>query len=194
MYRSGVKQCLEVLLSGFFLLLFSWLFVLIIAAFFVTNNLPVFFKQERIGFKNVPFFLWKFRTLSPDTDLPLMQRTFPLGQWLRKTNLDELPQLWNVLIGEMSLIGPRPLPTAYLPRFSNRQLQRHDLRPGITGLAQVSGKNQLAWPQKFRYDVFYVRKVSFLLDLLILVKTMNLVFSPLNDSSLAEPEFRGSGN
>jgi undecaprenyl phosphate N,N'-diacetylbacillosamine 1-phosphate transferase len=194
MYRNGIKQSLEVLLSVFCLLLLSWLFLLIIAAFLFTNNLPVFFKQERIGFKNTPFFLWKFRTLLPSTALPLMQRTFPLGQWLRKTNLDELPQLWNVLKGDMALIGPRPLPTAYLTRFSHTQLQRHYLRPGITGLAQVLGKNQLAWPQKFRYDVFYVQKVSFLLDLLILVKTIKFFFSPLNDCSLAEQEFGGSRN
>ena len=189
MYRSFVKRWMDFSISSLFLLFFSWVFVFI---FIVSNNLPIFFRQERIGFKNRSFFMWKFRTLSQDLALPLMERTFPLGQWLRKTSLDELPQLWNVVKGDMSLIGPRPLPITYLDRFNPSQLKRHNVMPGITGLAQISGKNFLNWPDKFRYDCFYVQKVSFMLDVYIVIKTIKLVFFPYNDYSLQEEEFKGS--
>lgn len=178
---------------GAFLLLivFSWLFVIIILAYLITFNTPFFFSQERIGKHERTFKLIKFRSLlnAPDT---LQERRFRLGDFLRATSLDELPQLYNVLIGKMSLIGPRPLPVAYLPLFSESQRKRHSVRPGITGLAQVSGRNSLSWKTKFEFDVYYVKNISFLLDLGIVVKTIALLLSFRKDNSLNEMPFKGN--
>jgi lipopolysaccharide/colanic/teichoic acid biosynthesis glycosyltransferase len=152
---------------------------------------PIFFTQKRLGKSGKVFFLWKFRTLSTDEDKELHQRIFFWGNLLRASNLDELPQLWNVLKGEMSLVGPRPLPVDYEQLFSNEQNKRHEVRPGITGLAQVNGKNNLSWDEKFRFDLEYVNKVSFVLDLKILFKTLILALSFRKDDSLAEEKFTG---
>ena len=135
--------------------------------------------------------MYKFRTLSSDLNLELTQRQFLLGRFLRFTNLDELPQLWNVLKGEMSLVGPRPLPVDYANLFSAEQNNRHQVLPGITGLAQVNGKNDLSWNEKFKLDLEYVNKVSFLLDIKILFKTLILALSFRKDTSLTEEKFTG---
>jgi len=190
-YRSHIKGVLDLLVCVFGLIAVSWLFLGISFCYWITSNTPIFFQQERIGLNNKVFKILKFRTLSPKDHLPLRERTFALGQFLRKTSLDELPQLWNVLKGDMSLVGPRPLPAYYLPRFSQKQLLRHTLKPGITGLAQVMGRHQLTWKQKFKFDLFYVSKTTFSLDALIIWKTVQLIFSKQKDFSLEEVEFTG---
>ncbi|WP_432984387.1 sugar transferase [Dactylosporangium sp. CA-233914] len=135
---------------------------------------PVLFRQERAGLRGEPFTLVKFRSMreGPGTDA---ERLTAAGRFLRACSLDELPALWNVLRGDMSLIGPRPLPVAYLDRYTDEQRRRHDVRPGITGLAQVRGRNALSWEQKFAYDLEYVANRSLALDLRILAETVRTV-------------------
>ena len=172
------------------MIMLSWLFATIILLYLFTFQLPIFFRQQRIGRDEQIFSLVKFRTLK-DGPIDLTRRRFWLGNVLRFTSLDELPQLWNVLLGEMSLIGPRPLPVAYLPLFSNEQRIRHTTRPGITGWAQVNGRHQISWPQKFKLDMFYIENLSFNLDLKILFKTVQLFFAFRRDVSLEEKPFTG---
>ncbi|MER7007975.1 sugar transferase [Dactylosporangium sp. NPDC000555] len=135
---------------------------------------PVLFRQERAGLHGAPFTLVKFRSMreGPGEDA---ERLTAAGRFLRASSLDELPALWNVLRGEMSLVGPRPLPVSYLARYTDEQRHRHDVRPGITGLAQVRGRNALSWEQKFAYDLEYVRNRSLRLDLRILAETVRTV-------------------
>ncbi|MGI5246784.1 sugar transferase [Dactylosporangium sp. CA-139066] len=135
---------------------------------------PVLFRQERAGRDGVPFTLVKFRSMreGPGSDAERLTRS---GKFLRASSLDELPALWNVLRGDMSLVGPRPLPVSYLARYTDEQRRRHDVRPGITGLAQVRGRNALSWEQKFAYDLEYVRNRSLGLDLRILAETVRTV-------------------
>ena len=142
---------------------------------------PVLFCQERPGLKGKAFTMLKFRTMLEANDangnpLPDAQRATPFGNWLRRMSLDELPELLNVLKGEMSLVGPRPLLMRYLPRYTPEQMRRHDTLPGITGLAQIQGRNELPWDEKFVIDVEYVDRCSFLLDLQILAGTVRTVF------------------
>lgn len=144
-----------------------------------------------MGEKGAPFTMLKFRTLSGKEELPLIERKFLLGNFLRLTNLDELPQLWNVLKGEMSIVGPRPLPIEYSTLFSEEQKRRHNVLPGITGWAQVCGKNDISWQEKFELDLYYINRASLFLDLKILVKTIILVFSFKKDTSLNEKKFTG---
>lgn len=131
---------------------------------------PIFFRQERAGFKGKSFYLIKFRTML-DGDAPDAERLTPFGRFLRASSLDELPEFLNILKGEMSLVGPRPLPVRYLPRYTAEQLHRHDVLPGLTGWAQVNGRNALDWETKFAYDLEYVRKHSLSFDLKILFLT-----------------------
>lgn len=152
-----------------------WLPVIAVVAVLVRFKLgpPVFFRQKRPGLHGLIFEMVKFRTMTDARDtagnlLPDAQRLTPFGAWLRATSLDELPELWNVLRGEMSLVGPRPLMVQYLGRYSPRQARRHDVLPGITGLAQVKGRNALSWDEKFEWDVRYVETRSLWLDLKIL--------------------------
>lgn len=156
---------------------------------------PVLFRQERAGKGGRPFRMVKFRTMreGEGTDA---ERLTKLGRFLRASSLDEVPELWNVLVGDMSLVGPRPLPTRYLPRYSPEQARRHEVRPGITGWAQVHGRNALGWEEKFRYDVEYVDRRSFGLDLKILVMTVGQVLFPRHISHEGEAtmtEFTGNG-
>ncbi|MDW8226777.1 MAG: sugar transferase [Anaerolineales bacterium] len=137
---------------------------------------PVIFRQQRAGYKGRPFWIYKFRTMTDRTGpdghlLPDEERLTPLGRFLRSTSLDELPELINVLRGEMSLVGPRPLFVKYLERYSPEQMRRHDVVPGITGWAQVNGRNAISWPEKFALDLWYVDHWSFWLDLKILWMT-----------------------
>lgn len=141
---------------------------------------PVLFAQQRPGLHGRPFRLYKFRTMHthamggrPESD---EQRLSQFGRWLRDTSLDELPELFNVLMGEMSLVGPRPLLMEYLPLYTARQARRHEVRPGITGWAQVNGRNAISWEQKFEHDIWYVEHRTFLLDLWILMRTVGQVF------------------
>jgi lipopolysaccharide/colanic/teichoic acid biosynthesis glycosyltransferase len=178
----------------------GWVPVIVVVALLVRVKLgsPVFFRQQRPGRNAEIFELIKFRTMLNATDalgrpLPDAERLTPFGRRLRATSLDELPELWNVLKGEMSLVGPRPLLVEYLPRYSPRQARRHEVPPGLTGLAQIKGRNALTWEQKFEWDVTYVETRSLALDLRILLATVGKVLrrdgiSAQGDATM--PEFR----
>lgn len=162
---------------------------------------PVFFTQIRPGLRGVPFRMVKFRSMTDARDaegklLPDADRLTPFGKFLRATSLDELPELWNVLTGEMSLVGPRPLLMEYLPLYSSEQSRRHEVKPGITGWAQVNGRNDLSWDEKFALDVSYVDHQSFWFDLRILWMTLSKVFRSegINQTGQATMErFCGKG-
>jgi len=190
-YKRYGKRIFDLILGIFVFVVFSWLFLLILICYCITFQFPIFFTQFRTGKNNIPFTMWKFRTLSSEEDKSLDERRFKLGDFLRATNLDELPQLWNVLKGEMSLVGPRPLPLEYEPLFTPEQRARHSVLPGITGLAQVYGKNGISWEQKFNYDLEYMKKITFLSDIKILLKTITLVLTMKRDISLKEEKFKG---
>jgi sugar transferase EpsL len=148
----------------------------------ITHGPPVFFRQQRPGRCGKPFFMYKFRTMTDERDadgnlLSDERRLTRLGRFLRSTSLDELPELINVLKGDMSLVGPRPLLMQYLPLYSSEQARRHDVRPGITGWAQINGRNAISWEQKFALDVWYVDHGSLYLDLIILLRTMKKVLA-----------------
>jgi lipopolysaccharide/colanic/teichoic acid biosynthesis glycosyltransferase len=150
---------------------------------------PVLFRQERPGLHGRPFTMYKFRTMRDGVDaagdpLPDEARLTPLGRFLRSTSLDELPELWSVLRGDMSLVGPRPLLMDYLPLYSAEQARRHEVRPGVTGWAQVNGRNALTWEEKFRLDVWYVDNQSFLLDLKIICLTL---FKVIKSEGISQP-------
>lgn len=178
--------------------------VLMIIALLVKGRMgsPVLFCQQRPGMNGAPFTIYKFRTMTDKRDkegklLPDKQRLTKLGRFLRSTSLDELPELWNVLKGDMSLVGPRPLKMEYLPLYTEKQFQRHNVRPGITGWSQVSGRNELNWIQRFEMDVWYVLNLSLLLDTQILLKTFLKVYkkegiSPEGGDSVLKP-FQGNG-
>jgi lipopolysaccharide/colanic/teichoic acid biosynthesis glycosyltransferase len=158
--------------------------VIAVVAFQIRRKLgsPVFFRQVRPGIGGQPFEMIKFRTMRDAKNengdlLPDSERMIPLGNFLRNSSLDELPELWNVLIGDMSLVGPRPLLMEYLPLYSTEQARRHNVRPGITGWAQVNGRNAVSWEQKFKYDVWYVENQSFWLDLKIIWMTIKKVIA-----------------
>jgi lipopolysaccharide/colanic/teichoic acid biosynthesis glycosyltransferase len=156
---------------------------------------PVLFRQERLGRNGRPFRILKFRTMRSGSGSDA-ERLTRLGRWLRSTSLDELPELWSVLRGEMSLVGPRPLLPQYRSRYTFEQFRRHDVTPGITGWAQVNGRNALTWEEKFRLDLEYVEHASFSLDLAILARTAGAVFGRRGVSAPGEatmPEFQGTG-
>ncbi|KRP35849.1 MAG: sugar transferase [Opitutaceae bacterium BACL24 MAG-120322-bin51] len=142
---------------------------------------PIFFRQQRAGRKGQPLSILKFRTMRTGVGSDAA-RLIPWGKFLRSTSIDELPELWNVLRGEMSLVGPRPLPITYLERYSAAQVQRHDVRPGITGWAQINGRNGLTWKRQFELDLWYVNHRTFWLDLKILILTVVIVFRRENIS------------
>lgn len=177
-----LKRAFDLLVaSGLILVLAP---VMLVTAVVVTWRMgtPILFRQQRPGRDGRPFELLKFRTMSREVDqhgqpLPDAARLTPLGSALRRFSLDELPQLFNVLKGEMSLVGPRPLLMEYLPLYNSEQMRRHDVRPGITGWTQVNGRNALSWEEKFALDVWYVDHRSFWLDLKILAMTASRVFS-----------------
>lgn len=169
------------------------------AAVRVTMGRPVLFRQQRPGLHGEPFTMVKFRTmLDPDPKRGLVEdadRLTPLGKFLRSTSIDELPTLWNILKGDMSIVGPRPLLMRYLDRYTTEQAQRHEVRPGLTGLAQVNGRNALSWEEKFSYDVAYVDSHSLIGDLRIILATVVSVVRRDGISAEAEatmPEFMGS--
>ena len=169
--RCGIKRVFDVAVVA--LTAVVWVPLLLLAALAVLAGMgrPVFFRQERAGLGGRTFRLVKLRTMR-EGDEPDAERLTRVGRWLRATSLDELPELWNVLRGEMSLVGPRPLPVRYLPRYSPQQARRHEVRPGITGWAQVNGRNTLTWEEKFAYDVWYVDHRSLWLDVKILWLTV----------------------
>ena len=198
-YEKHIKKPQDVILAVLGLIFLSP--VLLAAAVLVRVKLgsPIIFKQERAGKDGKPFFLYKFRTMTDDRDengglLPDEQRLGAFGAFLRSTSIDELPSLWNVVRGEVSLVGPRPLYVKYIPRYSAKQLRRLEVLPGITGLAQVNGRNAIGWEQKFDYDVQYVDSITLLGDWRILLRTVGKVFKREGISSgdsVTMEEFRG---
>ncbi|MDP2161079.1 MAG: sugar transferase [Flavobacterium sp.] len=173
LYKTIFKRLLDFIVSLLLLLVFLPLLVLVMCLLFIQNKGKPFFFQERPGYLQRPFKIIKFKTMTDAKDasgqlLPDFKRLTKLGSVIRKLSLDELPQLLNVLKGDMSLVGPRPLLFKYIPLFSEEQNRRHEVKPGITGWAQVNGRNSISWTRKFELDVYYVDHVSFLLDVKIL--------------------------
>lgn len=180
MYKNCIKRLLDILLSLTGIILLCWLYLILFILVRVKLGSPVLFRQQRPGKNEKIFTLYKFRTMTDARDengnlLPDEVRLTAFGKMLRSTSLDELPELFNILKGDMSLIGPRPLLVKYLPLYNEEQRHRHDVRPGLTGLAQVNGRNAISWEKKFEYDVEYVRNLSFLLDCRILLQTVKAV-------------------
>lgn len=190
----GLKRLIDLLGSAVALLLLAPLMLGIAAAIRIAMGPPVLFRQQRPGLAGRPFRILKFRTMAVG-DAGDAQRITPLGRILRETSLDELPELINVLKGEMSLVGPRPLLMEYLPLYSPEQARRHEVRPGLTGWAQVNGRNALSWREKFAHDVWYVDNRSLALDLRIMVMTLGAIFRRKEVSAPGEatmPRFRGN--
>jgi undecaprenyl phosphate N,N'-diacetylbacillosamine 1-phosphate transferase len=180
MYISFFKRFSDILISFTGIVVLSPLFFLITVLLLISNKGNPFFLQVRPGKNERVFRLLKFKTMTDDRDqdgdlLPDNQRITGIGSFIRNTSLDEIPQLINVIKGDMSLIGPRPLLVEYLPLYNNEQRKRHNVRPGITGLAQVNGRNAINWDEKFYYDVWYVENISFILDFKIVLKTVRKV-------------------
>jgi len=195
-----IKRCFDIFVSLIGLILL--LPVMFIAAVMIRLSMgsPIFFIQKRPGYKGKPFDIIKFRTMRMPDPLKSSveddgERLTYLGRILRKTSIDELPEFWNVLKGDMSIVGPRPLLMEYLPRYSPEQARRHDVKPGITGWAQVNGRNAITWEERFRLDVWYVDNISFWLDMKILWMTFVKVFKQEGISAeqcATMPEFKGS--
>ena len=180
MYKSVIKRLLDFLAALFGFLLLSPVFIIITIGLFFANQGKPFFVQKRPGLHGAIFRIFKFKTMNDKKDaqgnlLPDADRLTKVGSFVRKTSLDEIPQLLNVLKGDMSLVGPRPLLTTYMHLYSDFQNRRHEVKPGITGWAQVNGRNAISWDKKFELDVWYVEHISFLLDIKILFKTAKKV-------------------
>jgi len=197
-----IKRLLDIIIASIALILLSPLYAIV--AYKVKKNLgsPVLFRQVRPGLHGKPFEMIKFRTMKDAVDeqgnpLPDSERLTPFGQMLRSSSLDEMPELWNVIKGDMSIVGPRPLLMEYLPLYSPEQARRHDVRPGMTGHAQVNGRNAIGWEEKFKLDTWYVENQSIWLDFKIMFKTVHKVLA--KDDISAEGEatmtrFTGSQN
>lgn len=173
MYQRFFKRFLDILVSIIVLILTSPILLVVFCILGFQNNGKIFFFQQRPGLQQKPFKIIKLKTMTDEIDvhgklLPDNQRITKAGKIIRRLSIDELPQLANVLKGDMSLIGPRPLLFKYIPLYSKEQLRRHEVRPGITGWAQVNGRNSISWTQKFKFDIFYVDHLSFILDIKIL--------------------------
>ncbi|HEY9783688.1 MAG TPA: sugar transferase [Leptolyngbyaceae cyanobacterium] len=189
-----IKSILDKLVAAIALLIFSPILLTVAIAIYIRMGRPIFFTQPRPGKDSKIFTFYKFRTMTDERDadgnlLPDAERLTALGQFLRKTSLDELPQLWNVLIGDMSLVGPRPLLVRYLDRYTPEQARRHQVKPGITGWVQVNGRNNRAWEEKFKLDVWYVDNWSLWLDLKILFLT---VFKVLQQDGISQEGYTTS--
>ena len=172
-----IKRVFDIFVASFLLLMLAPVMGVLALLIWFTMGAPVLFRQVRPGLHGKPFVMYKFRTMTNKQDeegnlLPDEQRLTHLGRFLRSTSLDELPELWNVLKGDMSLVGPRPLLMEYLPLYTPEQFRRHEVKPGITGWAQVNGRNALTWEEKFKLDVWYVDNLSFFLDIKILFLTL----------------------
>ena len=186
-----LKRLLDIIIASIALILLSPLYAFV--AYKVKKNLgsPVLFRQVRPGLRGKPFEMIKFRTMKDAVDaqgnpLPDSERLTPFGKMLRSTSLDEMPELWNVIKGDMSVVGPRPLLTEYLPLYTAEQAKRHHVRPGMTGHAQVNGRNAIGWEEKFKLDTWYVENQSTLLDFKIMFKTVHKVLA--KDDISAEGE------
>ena len=197
-----MKNLFDKTLALFLIILFSPIYIIVSLLILWKMGSPILFRQKRPGYKEKIFGIYKFRTMTNEKDefgnlLPDNKRLVGIGKFIRSTSLDELPQLFNVLKGEMSFVGPRPLLKEYLPLYNEKQKRRHDVKPGITGWAQVNGRNAISWEQKFDYDVWYVDNQSFLLDIKILWLTFLKVVkrSDISSSTSSTMEkFTGSKN
>jgi len=197
-YRA-VKKIVDLLIASMLIVVLLPVYIVLFLLTLLFQGPPVLFRQTRPGLNGKPFTLIKFRTMRkagkekvhPESDA---ERLTSFGRWLRRTSLDELPELWNVLRGDMSLVGPRPLLMQYLDRYTAQQARRHEVKPGITGWAQVNGRNAVSWEERFKMDVWYVDHVSFWLDLRILLLTIVKVFKRegiSGEGSITMPEFMG---
>ena len=182
MYTRWIKRALDIGVGSAVLVVCSPLMLVVSVLIRLIMGRPILFRQERPGLNGQPFICLKFRTMADKRDdtgalLADRERMVPLGTWLRRTSLDELPQLWNIVRGDLSLIGPRPLLTEYMPYYTVEEQRRHSVRPGLTGWAQVHGRNNLDFDERLKMDVWYVDHASWQLDLRILLATVRLVFS-----------------
>lgn len=199
-YQLFGKRILDILLSGIALIVLSPIILIVGILVRIKLGSPIIFKQERPGKSEKIFSMYKLRTMTDERDhngeyLPDEIRLTKFGKMLRATSLDELPELWNILKGDMSIVGPRPLLVEYLPLYSEKQRKRHNVRPGLTGLAQVNGRNAISWEEKFDLDVYYVDKISFFNDLIIIIQTCKKVIKKENINTINNniPEkFKGS--
>jgi lipopolysaccharide/colanic/teichoic acid biosynthesis glycosyltransferase len=199
MYKNYLKRLLDFISAFLLLLIFSPIILSAFVLLLVANNGRVFFFQVRPGYHGVPFVIYKFKTMRECFDtkgniLPDELRVTPIGKIVRALSIDELLQLINVIKGDMSLIGPRPLLTRYLPLYTLEQSRRHNVKPGITGWAQVNGRNEISWEQKFQYDIEYVDNQSFILDIKILWMTIVKVIQRKGintDENVTMEEFKG---
>lgn len=195
MYCKFFKRAIDITASAGVLIAFSpFLLIVAVLLHFFNEGAGVFFFQERPGYKGRPFRIVKFKTMNERKDsdgrlLPDKQRITRFGSFVRNSSLDELPQLWNVLKGDMSLIGPRPLLMQYLPLYSPEQMRRHDVRPGITGWAQCHGRNNLSWTEKFKLDVWYVDNISFRTDCSVVWTTLKGVIKKENIENSQSTQF-----
>ena len=200
MYKNYIKRILDIIYSLGFILCFWWVYILVAILVRIKLGSPVIFKQQRPGLNGKVFMMYKFRSMTDarDRDGKLLsdeERLPKFGKLLRAASLDEIPEFFNILKGDMSLVGPRPLLVQYLERYNKRQARRHEVRPGITGWAQVNGRNTISWEQKFEYDVEYVEKCSFLLDIKIIFMTIKKIFireGISQEGNVTMEEFRGS--
>lgn len=179
-YEKYIKRILDIVCSLIGIILFWWLFLIVAMLVKIKLGSPIIFRQPRPGKNGKIFNLYKFRTMTDSRNekgelLPDNQRLTPFGKLLRSTSLDELPEIFCILFGTMSLIGPRPLAVEYLPYYNENEIHRHDVRPGLTGLAQVMGRNVINWDERFAYDIQYVNNISFLNDLKIIFLTIKTV-------------------
>lgn len=200
MYRSIIKYCIDFIISVIGLLILSPIFIIITFCLYFANSGKPFFFQHRPGKGGKLFCIVKFKTMNDKKDtqgnlLPDEHRLTSVGKFVRKTSLDEMPQLINVVKGDMSLVGPRPLLPQYLPLYNSMQSRRHEVKPGITGWAQVNGRNAISWQQKFEFDVWYVDNISLWLDIRIILLTIKKVFRSegINAANSATAElFKGN--
>jgi len=197
-----INRLFDIIFSITALLLLSPFFLVIPIFIMITDGKPIFFSQKRSGINKQAFKFYKFKTMTNKKDkngdlLPDEKRLSKYGKILRKTSIDELPSLWNVLKGDMSLVGPRPLLMEYLPLYSKEQMRRHEVKPGITGWAQINGRNAISWEEKFELDIWYVKNQSFRLDLRILLLTIWKVLKRegiTHGSGETMPKYKGTKN
>ena len=196
MYRKYIKRLLDIICASAAIVVFSWLYIIVAVLVRIKLGCPVIFRQERPGKDGKIFTLYKFRTMTDKRDsdgklLPDSERLTPFGKMLRKLSLDELPEAFNILKGDMSVVGPRPLLVEYLDYYTEQEMHRHDVRPGLTGLAQVNGRNFVSWDNRLAMDVEYIYKMSFFFDVKIVIRTVVGIFK---NEDVAENTNQTEGN
>ena len=200
-YERYFKRPLDIICASLAIIVFAWLYLIVAVMVMINLGRPVLFKQQRPGKNELLFTIYKFRTMTNAKDknnnlLPEEVRLTKFGSFLRKTSLDELPEAWNILTGKMSVVGPRPLLEEYLPLYSEEQKSRHSVRPGLTGLAQINGRNTCSWNDRFLYDIQYVERITFCTDLKIVFYTIFKAFIKRegisSETSVTMEKFRGN--